>query len=87
MDVFEKLNKGIYRRTWKSKSPFHLGCGYGSSSTMGDEKKFTKCYSSFYGVGDIDFWIMEEVNKLSKEEQDEMLSMIKRNEKIDKFIT
>ncbi len=88
MSIFKKLDSGEYERQWKKFSPFYLGCGYGHNNVeLGGEEKFSHCYDYFSGVGDIDYWIMEEVNKLSKEDQDELLSILERNKKVADSIT
>jgi hypothetical protein len=86
--IFKKLDSGEYKRTWNGRSPFYLGSGYGHNSVEhGGEEKFNHCHGFFSGIGDIDYWIMEEVNKLSKEDQDELLSILNRNKKVDDSIT
>tara|TARA_B100000497_G_C7517255_1_gene314584 strand:+ start:58 stop:567 length:510 start_codon:yes stop_codon:yes gene_type:complete len=88
MSVFKKLDSGEYERQWKGHSPFYLGCGYGHNSVeLGGEEKFSHCYDYFSGIGDIDYWVMEEVNKLSQDDQDELLSILKRNTKVNESIT
>jgi hypothetical protein len=74
-----KLQTGEYIGTWHGYSPFHLGCFYGDGLVLGGEEKFKHCAGFFSGVVSIDYWIKEEIDKLTQEEQDELLFILKRN--------
>jgi hypothetical protein len=82
----EKLDTGEYLYEWNNYSPHYAGCMYGSSNCLGGEEKFYQCYDFFSGIGDVSWWIKEELDKLTKEEQDELLYILKRNKSFDDYI-
>ena len=87
-DEFDKLNSGEYLRTWKRFTPHYAGCYYGDSVCLGGESKFSHCYDFYHGAGgSVSYWIKEELDKLSNDEQDELLRILKRNKKVDDAIT
>ena len=86
--IFKKLDNGEYKRSWKGFSPFYLGSGYGHNNVeLGGEEKFNHCHDTWVKHSVVDYWIMEEINKLSTENQNELLSILKRNKKVDDSIT
>lgn len=80
-----KIRSGEYITKWNGFSPFYIGCLYGDSVKLGGEDKFKQCYDLFTGIGDVDWWIVEEINKLSPEDQEELLSILKRNKAFHDF--
>lgn len=82
----KKLESGEYIREWNGYSPFYAGCMYGSSTILGGEKEFTHCYDFFSGIGDVEWWIVEELEKLSASKQEELLVILKRNKEANDLI-
>lgn len=81
-----KLDSGEYLYEWNGYSPHFAGSMYGSSVCLGGEEKFYHCHDFFSGIGDVSWWIKEELDKLTKEEQDELLYILKRNKSVDEYI-
>lgn len=86
-DFVQKLRSGEYLHEWNGFSPFYAGCSYGNDKCLGGEFKFAHCYGSFHGVGDAEWWIKEEIDKLTDDEQSELLEILKRNKRVDDSIT
>lgn len=76
--------KTVYE--WNGFSPFYAGCFNGNSVCLGGEDKFSHCYDFFSGIGDVDWWIVEELNKLSEKDKKELLHILKRNKRVDHYI-
>ena len=74
-----KLQTGEYIREWNGYVPFFVGCFYGDDLVLGGEDKFKHCWDWFSGIGDVEWWIKPEMDKLTQAEQDELLSILKRN--------
>jgi uncharacterized protein YdhG (YjbR/CyaY superfamily) len=85
-DIFSKLNDKSCISKWHGYSPFYAGCFYGNKCCLGGEAKYSHCYDFYSGVGDIEYWIQEELDKLSEEQQSELLEILKRNKNVDDFI-
>lgn len=85
-DWISKLKTGEYLYDWNGYKPHYAGCFYGDKVVLGGEEKFRKCYDFFSGVGDVEWWIKEELNKLTSEEQEELLSILKRNKEFDEYM-
>lgn len=81
-----KLENGEYLREWRGYAPFYVGCFYGSDVCLGGESKFSHCYDFFSGIGDVEWWIKSEIDKLSEDEKDELESLMKRNKEFYKEI-
>jgi hypothetical protein len=71
--------------TWHGFSPFYAGCTYGSHVCLGGEEKYQHCYGYSYGIGDLEWWRIDELEKLPQEEKDELLHLLERNKKFEKF--
>lgn len=80
-----KLQSGEYIYTWNGFSPFYAGCFYGDSICLGGEEKYRQCYGFFSGIGDVEWWVVEELEKLTQEEKDELLHILKRNKEFDEY--
>jgi hypothetical protein len=78
-EFFKKLETGEYISEWNGYSPFYAGCFYGSDLVLGGEEKFSHCYDFFSGIGDVEWWIKEELDNLTEKQQEELLSILKRN--------
>lgn len=88
VSVINKVESGEYLRNWNEFSPFYAGSYYGDSVCLGGEDKFSHCYDFFMGGGgSFSYWIKEELDKLSNREKHELLSLMKRNKKVDDSIT
>ena len=86
-EFFKKLETGEYIYEWNSYPPHYAGCFYGSDVVLGGEEKFSNCYDFFSGIGDVEWWIKEELDKLTEEQQQELLSILKRNKAFDDYKT
>jgi len=84
-DWHTKLETGEYIREWNGYLPFYAGCFYGSDVVLGGEEKFSQCYDFYSGIGDMEWWIKEELDKLTSEEQEELLSILKRNKEFEDY--
>lgn len=73
-----KLESGEYIRDFNGFSPFYCGCMYGSSLVLGGEEEFRHCYDFFSGVGDVDWFIVSELNKLSDEQKERLTFILSR---------
>jgi hypothetical protein len=82
----KKFESGEYLREWRGFSPFWLGCFYGDSVMLGGEEEFSHCYDFFSGIGDVEWWIAEEIEKLSEEQKDRMYSIIERNKSVNDML-
>lgn len=79
------LQNGEFIYKWNGYTPHYAGCFYGSSVVLGGEEKYSHCYNFFSGIGDVEWWIKKELDKLTSEEQDDLLYLIKRNETFDLY--
>ena len=78
-EFVKKLETGEYIIKWNGFVPFYAGCFYGSDLVLGGEEKFSHCYDFFSGIGDVEWWIKDELDKLTEDEQEELISILKRN--------
>ena len=67
-----KFESGEYLSKWKGFSPAILGCTLYSEYMQIGEEKFFHCVGEFNGIGDVDWWIKEELDKLSVEQTKEL---------------
>lgn len=74
-----KLENGEYLSEWRGYTPHYIGCMYGDTCCLGGERKFSHCYDFFSGIGDVEWWIKSEIDKLSDDEKDELESLMERN--------
>lgn len=68
----EKFENGEYLRKWNGYEPGILGCTIYSEHIGIGEDKFFNCVGEFNGIGDVNWWIKEELDKLSQEELNEL---------------
>lgn len=80
-----KIETGEYIYEWNGYSPYYAGCFYGGEVVLGGEERFRKCYGFFSGIGDVVWWVKEELDKLTSKEQEELLSVLKRNKAFDEY--
>ena len=85
-DWMIKLDSGEYLSEWRGFSPYWMGCFYGDSVVLGGEEEFSHCYDFFSGIGDVDWWIASEIQKLTDEQKDRMYSLMVRNKEVSKWI-
>jgi hypothetical protein len=83
----EKFKTGEYLHEWRGFSPFWLGCYYGDGVVLGGEKEFSHCYDFFSGIGDVDWWITAEIDKLTEEQKERMYSLLVRNKSVDDMLS
>ena len=76
----DKLDSGEYLYKWRGFSPHYAGCFYGDTLRLGGEEKFSHCFDFFSGIGDVDWWIKSELDKLTDDEKDELESLMIRNQ-------
>jgi hypothetical protein len=81
----EKFESGEYIREWNGYSPHYAGCFYGSDIILGGEEQYARCYDFFSGIGDVMWWVKEELDKLSPYHQDNLLKILKRNKQFDDY--
>jgi hypothetical protein len=81
-DWVEKFETGEYIREWRGYSPHWIGGLYCDSLNI-NEDKYIHCMGSFSGIGDVDWWITSELEKLSNEEQDELEKICRYKKFID----
>jgi hypothetical protein len=63
-----------------------MGCFYGDSVVLGGEKEFSHCYDFFSGIGDVEWWITEEIEKLTEEQKERMYSILVRNKSVNTML-
>jgi len=85
-DWMIKLDNGEYLSEWRGFSPFWVGCFYGDSVILGGEEEFKHCYDFFSGIGDVDWWITSEIEKLTDEQKERLYSIMVRNKEVNKWI-
>jgi hypothetical protein len=83
----EKFETGEYLRKWNGYEPHILGCTIYSEHIGIGEDKFFKCVGEFNGIGDVDWWIKEELDKLSQEEVNELNLICEYKTYLKNFIT
>jgi len=81
-----KLENGEYLSEWRGFSPYWIGCFYGESVVLGGEEEFSHCYDFFSGIGDVDWWIAAEIEKLTDEQKERMYSLMVRNKEVRTWI-
>ena len=67
----KKFKTGKYLHKWKGYEAILIGGPYSDNIGIGEEK-FSHCIGFFCGIGDVDWWIKEELDKLTKEEKEEL---------------
>ena len=84
-ELHRKFETGEYLHTWNGYEPFYAGCFSGYRSCLGGEDKFRHCYGLYSRIFDVDWWDKKELDKLTSEEQEELLSILKRNKAFDEY--
>lgn len=81
----KKFKTGEYLRKWKGYDTILIGGPYSNNIGVGEEK-FVHCMDFFCGIGDVDWWIKEKLDKLTKEEEEELEWICKYKTYLDKEI-
>ena len=82
----EKFDAGEYIPEWNGYSPFYIGCFTSGVICLGGEERYSKCHGFFSGIGDVVWWDKTELDKLTPEEQDDLLRILKRNKQFDDYV-
>lgn len=83
----EKFETGEYLRQWNGYEPIILGCiAYSDNIGIGEDK-FFKCVGEFNGIGDVDWWIKEELDKLTPTEVEELKLICEYKTYLNEFIS
>lgn len=83
----KKFETGEYLRKWNGYEPYILGCTIYSQHIGIGEDKYFKCIGEFNGIGDVDWWIKEELDKLTQEEIIELKLICEYKTYLNNFIT
>jgi hypothetical protein len=67
----KKFENGEYLRNWKGYDTILIGGPYSDNIGIGEEK-FIHCMDFFCGIGDVDWWIKSELDKLTEDEKKEL---------------
>lgn len=81
----EKFESGEYLRQWNEFEPILICGSYSQNMDIG-ESKFYNCVGGFSGIGDVDWWITAELEKLSSDEINELLLICKYKTYLDKIL-
>jgi hypothetical protein len=81
-----KFKSGEYLSEWKGYSPYYICGAYNEPFDIGEEK-FKHCTGSFYGIGDVDWWVVAELEKLTPEESNELELIMEYKKYVDDTIT
>ena len=81
----KNFKTGKYLHKWKGYETILIGGPYSDNIGIGEEK-FSHCIGFFCGIGDVDWWIKEELDKLTKEEKEELEWICKYKTKMSKGI-
>lgn len=84
-DFQTKLQSGDYIHTWNGFAPFYAGCFYGDTVCLGGEEKYRHCYDFWSGTVSDEWWVVDELEKLTQEEKDELLQILKRNKEFHDY--
>lgn len=82
----EKLASGEYIHKWNGFFPILIGGSYSQSLFIGEEK-YQKCIGEFCGIGDVDWWVVAELEKLTEEETAELIWICKYKSYVREFIS
>lgn len=81
----EKFQNGEYLRKYKGYDPYLIGGLYSENIGIGEEK-FKHCMGDFSGIGDVNWWIKAELDKLTEEELKELELICKYKTYLKNFI-
>lgn len=72
----EKFKSGEFLYSYVGFSPILIGGMYSENIGIGEEK-FTQCTGWYSGIGDVEWWVASELDKLSATERDDLLWICK----------
>ena len=84
-DWVKKFKTGEYLRNWKGYGAILIGGPYSDNIGIGEEK-FIHCMDFFCGIGDVDWWIKEKLDKLTEDEKKELEWICRYKTYLDKEI-
>jgi len=82
----DKLKNGEYLYTWNGYDPILLGGPYSDYLNVGEER-FYNCIGYFSGICDVDWWVKEELDKLTPPELAELENICEYKKYVNKTIT
>jgi len=85
-DWVERFETGEYLRKWRGIDPHWLLGIYCDEFKIG-ENKYSHCMGSFYGIGDVEWWVKAELDKLTDQERDELESICNYKKYVNENIT
>lgn len=86
--VKEKMKTGEYMATWNGYTPYYAGCLDGDNVALrGGEEQYKHCYGFYSEIGEpqLEWWIKEELDKLSSFEEEELVYFLAENESFDEY--
>lgn len=83
----EKFENGEYLQKWNGYDPSILGCTIYSENIGVGEEKFFNCVGQFNGIGDVEWWVKSEIDKLTPEEIDELNLICSYKTYLKNFLT
>ncbi len=84
----EKFESGEYLHEWNGFSPFDLGAvAYSEVINDTSAEKYFHCVGEFNGIGDVSWWIKEEIDKLDSDQLTELRYICEYNQYIRKFVS
>ncbi len=83
--IGDKFSKGIFVDYWRNLDPDYICCKYKYDLGIGEER-YKKCVGQSGGPISIDWWDMEEMNRLSDEELVELENICHYKIYIDKVL-
>ena len=81
----QKFKTGEYLRDWKGYSAILISGPYSEYIGIGEEK-YAHCMDFFSGIGDVDWWIAKELDKLTEDEKEELEWICKYKTYLDKDV-
>lgn len=72
-----KFESGEYLREWRGYEPFFITGFY--FDHIGGEKEFSHCVGMFSGIGDVEWWISAELDKLTDDQKIRLESILRRD--------
>jgi hypothetical protein len=83
----EKFETGEYLHSWNGYEPGILGfTGYSENIGIGEDR-FLECVGQFNGIGDVEWWVKTELDKLNQDGINELNLICGYKTYLKKFIT
>lgn len=86
--IEEKMKTGEYMSTLNGYTPYYLGCLNGENIALWEgEEQYKHCYGSYSEIGEpeLEWWIKEELDKLTSFEQEELEYFLGENKSFDEY--